>query len=152
MATTRLLLAFLFLAGTVACDSGQWLPTAPSGAAPSALTVLAIESFEIGPAFVNGSHVFYLPNLVLKETSGQSRAVLSRLAFDVPVVGSTLLAGPGCLQDPFVPAGGTWKIEQAYVYCREVEAPESLSEMSVTVSFTDEFGREGSVSARTTVK
>src|SRR5688572_12553282 len=100
-------------------------PEPPAG--PSTAT-LVISSFDLQywALLANNVHSYY-PNLVLRETAGVSRASIRLIT--ITAAGRTIFwlktaETPGCLTPPGndVPAGGTWNIDQVYLYCVDVNS------------------------------
>lgn len=120
------------------------VPVAPPGGAPTAM--LAITAFALGPAIpaAGGSGVVYIPTLELRETSGQSDARIISLVFTL--ADTNYIIAPGCLKNPLVPKGGTWSASTISSYCNDVGYM-PVEHARVQLSFADEAGRIGSVSA-----
>lgn len=167
------ILTFVMLAS--GCDQHRYSPVAPpavspvtqpapalpgdppvSPPAPAPTATLEIASFELNLAEVNKSAYFYLPKIVLKETSGVSAASLKRFLFTeggfrFEFDDNTPL-GTGCLlttESRSVRAGGTWTESQVYYYCRFVDLPGDIAGLPVTltVTYKDDQGVVGEVSS-----
>ena len=102
----------------------------------------------------------HYPRLVLRETTGASRASIRSITIAVADQILFILKpaqSPGCFTlagSDTVPAGGTWSMDQVYLYCLDVDTSVILSgtKASVVVDFTDADGHVGSVSGTTTVR
>ncbi len=153
-----------------ACGGGPTVPTVgptpaastPAPVGPSVAT-LAVSSFEVTfDNYFNGGY-WYRPTMVLTETSGKSAATLQSISFSIPNGNTFFIAAPnvpngkGCFltsQSKVVPAGHTWNLNSVYYYCLDIDSRIDITgvPLSVTVSFTDEDGRQGTVKGSATVK
>ncbi|HET8772580.1 MAG TPA: hypothetical protein VFP80_02265, partial [Thermoanaerobaculia bacterium] len=109
---------------------------------------LAIRQFTVrrrqGPG-----RFLYWPSLTLAETSGRSRARIRKIAFELLDVGGASQAPP-VWNAPDVPAGGTISLATgsgAKAPWFEIESSGDASRVSVAISFEDDTGHGGLVSA-----
>jgi hypothetical protein len=110
--------------------------------------VLAIQALTVDGWSENG-RFHYWPKLTLTETSGISRASIKAITFELLDVGPAGRVPPA--RDPGdVPAGGTIQlVEDAYGYGPwfEIDSTANASRVSVVISFVDDAGRGGALSA-----
>lgn len=91
----------------------------------------------------------YAPQLTLAETSGRSGARIRKIAFELLDVGGASQAPP-VWNAPDVPAGGTISLATgsgAKAPWVEIESSGDASRVSVAISFVDDAGHGGLVSA-----
>lgn len=96
----------------------------------------------------------YRPTLTLAETSGRSRARIRKIAFELLDVGGASQAPP-VWNVPDVPAGGTISLATgsgAQAPWFEIERSGDASRVSVAISFVDDAGHGGLVSASALVQ
>jgi hypothetical protein len=95
---------------------------------------------------MNGRY-HYFPKLTLKETSGRTSVRIVRIAFELLDVGPDGRVQPSQQQIP-VPAGGTIVLdENEWGPWVEIDSSAEASRVAVAISFVDDRGRSGSVSA-----
>jgi hypothetical protein len=121
-------------------------PPAPSPGRPVAS--LAVEAFTVIGSR-NGEWFEFLPTLRLTETSGQSGAWVTSLNFHLDDIGP---AGrvPGWPVDKHVAAGATRDMIDPDVYGGyefSISGHTDAEHVSVVISFADDEGRAGSVTA-----
>lgn len=90
----------------------------------------------------------YWPKLTLAETSGRTRAAIKKIAFELLDAGAAGQVVP-VWNAPVVPAGGTIRLVtgtngQPWF---EIEGLGDAARVSVAISFVDDAGRGGLVSA-----
>jgi hypothetical protein len=142
--------------------SGGGTPTTPSAhTAPSAAAAatvphgqltaaLAISTFTVTRRSTQplSDWVLYDVKLWLAETSGKSGATLKAVGLSVPIVGTDF----GCTQSQHVriSPGETWDMNSLGYCAPEVSIHKSVgsevSSVSLSVTFTDDDGRSGSLS------
>jgi hypothetical protein len=113
----------------------------------ASLASLAIRHFTADRRQHLGRYL-YTPQLTLAETSGRSRAFIKKIVFELIDVGAAAL--PQTVWNAAdVPAGDTVSLVSAKdgrAWC-EIESKGTASRLSVTISYVDEAGRGGLVSA-----
>ena len=125
--------------------------SAPPSGAPVA--TLAISSFDVTLFGVSNGRYVYRPTLVASETSGKSAATLTDIVLSIPGGDSfSVLVHGGVPQR--VPPGQTWNLSMSPYYPAfvDIDSRSEIANVLVTVSFTDEEGRRGSVSNTALVK
>jgi hypothetical protein len=137
-----------FTSGADAPRSVAVTRDAPLLAPNASSAALTIQSFSVVGSSDHGSFSYW-PKLTLAETSGISRAVIKKMTFELLDVGA---AGhvPVDWEPREVPAGGTITLdEDAYGYGPwfEVSSTADASRVSLAISFVDDAGRGGSVTA-----
>jgi hypothetical protein len=118
------------------------LPPSASSAA------LVIQSFSVVGSF-DRSSFSYWPKLTLTETSGVSRALIKKMTFELLDVGPSGRV-PTSWEPRDVPAGGSITLDEddyGYGPWLEITSMADASRVSVTISFVDDAGRGGSVTA-----
>jgi hypothetical protein len=118
----------------------------------ASLASLVIRQFSVSRRQHQGRFLYW-PTLTLAETSGRSRASIRKIAFELLDVGAATQALP-LWNAADVPAGdtvtlATGKGSQAPWF--EIDSIGNASRVSVTISFVDDAGRGGLVSAIATV-
>ena len=109
---------------------------------------LVIQAFSVVGSSDPGSF-FYWPKLTLAETSGVSRAVIKKMTFELLDVGPPGRV-PIVWEPREVPAGGTITLdEDSYGYgpWLEITSMAEASRVSLAISFVDDAGRGGSLTA-----
>ena len=109
---------------------------------------LAIRAFTVGRRQGPGRFLYW-PKLTLAETSGRSRARIRKIAFELLDVGGASQAPP-VWNAPDVPPGGTISLATgsgAKAPWFEIESSGDASRVSVAISFVDDAGHGGLVSA-----
>lgn len=109
---------------------------------------LAIQQFSVGRRQHQGRYVYW-PKLTLAETSGRSRAAIRKIAFELLDVGATGPIPPVWTTRD-VPAGNTITLVTAGNSQQpwfEIDSTGDAARISVSISFVDEAGRGGVVSA-----
>jgi hypothetical protein len=112
------------------------------------LASLAIGQFSVSRR-QHHSRFLYSPKLTLAETSGRSRATIKKIVFELLDAGASGQAFP-VWSAPDVPAGNTISLVTASDGQRpwfEIDSGGDASRMSVSISFVDDAGRGGLVSA-----
>jgi hypothetical protein len=127
--------------GSVAATvDGPTISASPSGA------TLVIQTFTVSGWYDHGLS-FYWPKLTLTETSGRSSASINKINFELLDIGSSGRVPPD-LTPRAVPAGGTISLDDdGYGPWFEISSTADASRVSVVISFVDDAGRGGSVSA-----
>jgi hypothetical protein len=135
-------------------DDGQTGSVAAAADAPPVLhdpsaAVLAIQAFTAS-SWHDQDGFHYWPKLTLTETSGSSRALIQKMIFEL------MDEGPSGRVPPVwdrrqVPAGGTISLVDdeyfGYGPWLELDSTADAARVSVMISFVDDAGRGGSVSA-----
>jgi hypothetical protein len=121
--------------------------SAPAVSDRASLAALTIRHFTVGRREREG-HFLYSARLTLAETSGRSRASIRKMVFELLDVGAAGQARP-VWSAPVVPAGNTISLDtgkdgQPWF---EIESSADASRVSVAISFVDDAGRGGLVSA-----
>jgi hypothetical protein len=112
----------------------------------SADAKLEVRAFSVPAKLMNGRY-HYFPKLTLKETSGRTSVRIVRIAFELLDVGPDGRVQPSQQQIP-VPAGGTIVLdENEWGPWVEIDSSAEASRVAVAISFVDDRGRSGSVSA-----
>ena len=110
--------------------------------------VLSIDRFTVKGWFENGLH-YYWPRLELRETAGLSEARIHRITFKL-VDGDPSGNGSPYVDMLYVRPNGTLILDED-PYWNEpwmtIDTTAPWNNMSVVISFTDDHGRGGSVSA-----
>jgi hypothetical protein len=130
-------------AGTVAVtkDAPRLVPD-PSAAA------LVIQAFSVMGSSDSGSFSYW-PKLTLTETSGVSRALIKKMTFELLDVGPSGRVPPSW-EPREVPAGGSITLDEddyGYGPWLEITSMADASRVSLAISFVDDAGRGGSVTA-----
>jgi hypothetical protein len=121
---------------------------APVLAANDSSAALVIQAFSVVGSSDHGSFS-YLPKLTLAETSGVSRAVIKKMTFQLLDVGPSGRV-PVVWEPREVPAGGTITLDEddyGYGPWLEISSMADASRVSLAISFVDDAGRGGSVTA-----
>ena len=114
----------------------------------ASLASLAIRQFSVSRRQHQGRFLYW-PKLTLAETSGRSRASIKKIAFELLDVGAATQALP-LWNAPDVPAGDTVTLATGKgggAPWFEIDSNGNASRVSVTISFVDDAGRGGLVSA-----
>jgi hypothetical protein len=109
---------------------------------------LAIRSFTV-TGWTNGGRFYYWPRLTLAETSGSSGAVIKQMVFELTDTGPEGKV-PVVWNPMQVPAGGTLTLDEGDYGDPWLEIDSTsanASRVSVVISYVDEQGRGGSISA-----
>ena len=118
-------------------------PSAP-GTNPAALAVSSVvatvEKLSTGPVY----HISFQ----LKETGGQSGATISSVLFTMPRGAATFTSTYTPPTTQRVPAGGSLDVGPIDITDTAGASTSIASEISVSVSFSDDGGRGGSAAAR----
>jgi hypothetical protein len=96
----------------------------------------------------SGGTFFYVPDLVLRETTGEGAATITEIVFATTSAGSAspVPTTAGCLRSHIVPAGKTWRLldpANSDYYCQEIDTNGELKALVVTVRYVDPQGRLG---------
>jgi hypothetical protein len=121
------------------------VPDVPAGAS---LASLAIHHFTVGRRMERGRFL-YRPRLTLAETSGRSRASIRKVVFELLDVGAARQPLP-VWNAADVAAGGAISLvtgKTGHAPWFEIDSSADASRVSVVISFVDEGGRGGVVSA-----
>jgi hypothetical protein len=128
--------------GTVAIteNAPQFAPDASSAA-------LVIQAFSVVGSS-EGASFGYWPKLTLAETSGVSRALIKKMTFELLDVGPNGRVPPSWERRE-VPAGGSITLDEGdygdpWIW---ITSMGNASRVSLTISFVDDAGRGGSVTA-----
>jgi len=115
-------------------------PNAPSAA-------LVIQAFSVLGSS-DPRYFYYWPKLTLTETSGVSRALIKKVTFELLDVGPSGRIPPS-LEPREVPAGGTITLDEDDYGgpWLEITSMAEASRVSLAISFVDDAGRGGSVTA-----
>jgi hypothetical protein len=142
---------------TSACSSSTAPHTAPASTAPVAIASvpeekpaaeLEITTFEMNYLREEfGQHV-YAPEIILTEKSGRSPAQLKSIDLRMPNGFTNRLGGP-CPNNLEVPRAGIWTLTHLAFWCRDVDSPEDISGLPVTVTivYADENGVTGQLAS-----
>lgn len=120
----------------------------PEVPARASLAALEIREFTVGRREHQG-RFFYWPKLTLAETSGGSRASIKKIEFELLDVGAANQA-VHVWNVPDVPAGATISLvtrQNGEAPWFEIDGKADASRVSVAISFVDDAGRGGLVSA-----
>jgi hypothetical protein len=126
---------------TVTRDLSPLPPSASSAA-------LVIQSFSVVGSSEGGSFSYW-PKLTLTETSGVSHALIKKMTFELLDVGPSGRVPPSW-EPREVPAGGSITLDEdeyGYGPWLEITSMADASRVSLTISFVDDAGRGGSVTA-----
>lgn len=114
----------------------------------ASFAALEIREFTIGRRRDQGRFIYW-PKLTLVETSGRSRATIKKIEFELLDVGTVGQAVP-VWSAPGVPAGTAIKLvssQNGQAPWFEFDSSRDASTLSVAISFVDDAGRGGLVSA-----
>jgi hypothetical protein len=112
------------------------------------IATLAIRSFTV-TGWTQSGRFHYWPKLTLAETSGSSRAVIKQMVFELVDTGPQGKV-PIVWNPAQVPAGGTLTLDEGGYGDPWLEIDSTsanASRVSVVISYVDEQGRGGSISA-----
>jgi hypothetical protein len=121
------------------------VPPLPPNASSAALVIQAFSV--IGSS--DRDSFSYSPKLTLTETSGASRALIKKMTFELLDVGPSGRV-PVVWEPREVPAGGTIILDEddyGYGPWLEITSMADASRVSLAISFVDDAGRGGSVTA-----
>lgn len=161
--TGRNCVAFLLLTSIAAgCGSSLVAPTPATSMPPSApnppappeappdgsVATVVIQDFSVFGWYDHGQQRFhYWPKLTLAETAGVSAASISTISFELLDVGPAGRVPPAS-GSFLVPAGGVLRLdEDLYGPWLEIDSTANAARVSVLLSFVDNAGKGGSVSA-----
>jgi hypothetical protein len=121
---------------------------APLLAPNASSTALVIQAFSVVGSSDHGSFSYW-PKLTLAETSGVSRALIEKMTFQLLDVGPPGRV-PIVWEPREVPAGGAITLDEddyGYGPWLEITSVADASRVSLAISFVDDAGRGGSVTA-----
>ena len=112
---------------------------------------LAISSFAVR-GYTEGARFYYIPSLVVGETTGAANIRVTRVAFRLLDVGA-IGAVPVYFNSWTVPSSGSIQLfeEQEYGYAFEIDSLARAERLSVVIGFVDDTGRWGEVSGTANV-
>ena len=119
-------------------------PLAPDASSAA----LVIQAFSVIGSSERGSFSYW-PKLTLTETSGVSRALIKKMTFQLLDVGPSGRV-PVVWEPREVPAGGTIALDEddyGYGPWLDITSMADASRVSLAISFVDDAGRGGSVTA-----
>ena len=141
------------VAGALACSFGAACSSAsapsPSAPAPN-VTAVAVTSVTATVEKVSTGAVYHI-SFQVKETGGQSGATISTVLFTLKSSPSTLTSTYTPSTTQRVPAGGSLDLGPVNITDTTGASTSIASEISVAVSFTDDAGRGGSVTATASI-